>query len=136
MATKRVSNFGKARDLALRSYFKSTIAVAGLVASAAGSAPTWAQAMLSDISENVESEAGSLGMGFLVVMALVGLILVGIGLLKLSKGNDRGEGPGPALKFLLVGALLISIPGVLAIMNNSIFQGDAGDSYLDQLDIE
>ena len=113
---------------------RARFALAAAIAGPAPGAPAYAQ-KLSDVSRNVEDEAGALAMGFLVVMALVGLFLVGVGLFKLIRGEERGESAAKAGKFIIVGALLISIPGILVILNNSIFDGDAGTQYIDELQI-
>ncbi|MFK5949488.1 MAG: hypothetical protein QM500_12050 [Methylococcales bacterium] len=88
---------------------------------------------LGAIGTNVAGQGTGLTQMFLIGFGVVGFAMVGIGLIKWKNAKQSGESMGGIIGMIVLGALLLSIPAIIGVMQATTFGTNNAQSTLDQI---
>lgn len=83
---------------------------------------------LGDVGNNAGDNAAGLTNGAMLLSGFVGLVMVVIAFVKGRTAKQQGEGIGTYVGMAFIGALLLSIPTVISIFNNTVLGDDASSA--------
>ncbi len=88
---------------------------------------------IGQIGTNVANQGTGLTQMFLIGFGVVGFAMVGIGLIKWKNAKQSGESMGGIVGMIVIGAILLSIPAIIGVMQSSVFGTNEAQGTLDQL---
>jgi len=88
---------------------------------------------LGDVGNNAGDNASGLTNGALLLAGFVGVVMVIIAFVKGRSARQQGEGIGGAVGLGLLGALLLAVPTIISIVNNSLLGSDASSTMQGQI---
>jgi len=113
---------------ASQAVFGSLVAILSIVV------PSQALAQgIGQIGTNVANQGQGLTQMFLIAFGVIGFAMVGIGLVKWKNAKQSGESMGGIVGMIVIGAILLSIPAIIGVMQSSVFGTNEAQGTLDQL---
>jgi hypothetical protein len=88
---------------------------------------------IGDIGNNAGDQTSGLTSGALRVAGFVGIVLVIIAFIKGRNAKQQGESIGTYIGMGIVGALLLSVPIIISIVNQSLLGSDASSTIQGQI---
>lgn len=88
---------------------------------------------LGSVGTNAGNNATGLTSGALLIAGFVGVVMVIIAFVKGRSAKQQGEGIGSYVAMAALGALLLAVPTVISIINNSVIGSDASSGMQGQI---
>lgn len=88
---------------------------------------------IGDVGDNVGENSVGLSKAILRIFGLVGFGMAGMGLLKFRNAKQSGDGLGPPITMIVIGAGLLAIPVIIGVMSMTALGTDATTEMSSQL---
>lgn len=88
---------------------------------------------IGDVGDNVGENSVGLSKAILRIFGLVGFGMAGVGLMKFKSAKQSGEGLGPPITMIVIGAGLLAIPVIIGVMSMTALGTDATTEMSGQL---
>jgi len=88
---------------------------------------------VGNMATNAKNDLASVPGLIMLVAAIIGIVLVIMGLMKFSKSRHTGEDTGAGIKMLIVGAVLLSVAAIIGAFSTTMFGSNQAGNTLGNL---